>query len=46
MSNNIKDILGKDAELLLNHVCKAIPKEIYGSTAIEAIKHCVALMDC
>jgi class I fructose-bisphosphate aldolase len=27
MSNNIKDILGKDAELLLNHVCKAIPKE-------------------
>jgi class I fructose-bisphosphate aldolase len=27
MSTNIKDILGKDAELLLNHVCKAIPKE-------------------
>jgi class I fructose-bisphosphate aldolase len=27
MSNHIKDILGKDAELLLNHVCKAIPKE-------------------
>ena len=27
MSTNIKEILGKDAELLLNHVCKAIPKE-------------------
>lgn len=27
MSNHIKDILGKDAESLLNHVCKAIPKE-------------------